>query len=107
MASLMRTASRRRDRDHLAAVRGTVDHDQSTTAGGLTTVEASIEAAPVLAAMSELSERHQAVLTLRFLSDLSPAETADALSVTTGNVAVLTHRAIAALRRQLDSEELR
>ena len=104
MASMLRSSARRRDRDHLSAVRGTVDHERPVPADDFAAVDIAIDAAPVLLAMSELSERHQAVLMLRFLSDLSPSETATALSVSVGNVAVMTHRAVNALRRQLESE---
>ena len=104
MVSMLRSSARRRDRDHLSAVRGAADHERSASGDDFTAVDIAIDAAPVLHAMSELSERHQAVLMLRFLSDLSPAETATALSVSVGNVAVMTHRAVKALRRQLESE---
>ena len=101
---MLRSSARRRDRDHLSAVRGAVDHEHSAVSDDFARVETALDAAPVLAAMSELSERHQAVLMLRYLSDLSPSETATALSASIGNVAVMTHRAVNALRRQLDNE---
>ena len=38
------------------------------------------------------------MITLRFLADLSTAETANALGITRAHVAVLSHRALGALR---------
>jgi DNA-directed RNA polymerase specialized sigma24 family protein len=52
----------------------------------------------VLDALSQLGERYQEVITLRFLAGMSSAETADALGITRAHVAVLSHRAIGALR---------
>lgn len=106
MASMMRSSERRRDRDHLSARRGAVEHERGLAADEFAAVDTAIDTAPILAAMSELPERHQTVLMLRFLADLSPSDTALAMSVSVGNVAVMTHRAVAALRRQVDREVL-
>ncbi len=55
-------------------------------------------------ALASLPERHQEVLTMRHIADLSPAEIAAALGVSKGTVAVRTHRATAALRRALEND---
>ncbi|MFK8023013.1 MAG: RNA polymerase sigma factor [Ilumatobacter sp.] len=102
MASTFRSEARRRQRDGLAVTRGVVPHEQTAGASETDGVELRLDNAAVLAAMSELSERQHAVLTLRFLADLTPAETAQALGVSRSNVAVLTHRALGALRVVLD-----
>lgn len=107
IVTMLRSSDRRRDRDHLATARGSIPHTRTDASDRFTAVETAIDAAPVLDAMNDLSGRHQTVLALRYLADLSPAETAVAMSVSAGNVAVLTHRAISALRRQLDKEHLR
>ncbi len=60
----------------------------------------------VLEALALLSERHQEVITLRFLADLSTAETANALGITRTHVAVLSHRALGALRSAIASLEV-
>ncbi len=47
----------------------------------------------------ELREDYRTVLTLRFMGDLSPDETAEVMGRTSGAVRVLQHRALAALRK--------
>lgn len=109
MASMMRSSSRRRDREHLAAVRGelTVDRRERSTRAAdadliIDRVARSASIASVLDALDGLDDRHQEVIALRFLADLSPAETATALGLSRGNVAVLTHRALRALRAEME-----
>jgi RNA polymerase sigma-70 factor, ECF subfamily len=53
-------------------------------------------------ALSQLTPIHQQVLTLRFISGLSHAETARVLERSDEAVRVLQHRALAALRELLD-----
>lgn len=113
MASMMRSNSRRRDREHLAAVRGDLTTEVPRAAGdddstlsdllGSRRVGSSGSTEDVLDALTRLSERHQEVITLRYLADLTPAETAVALGVTRGNVAVLLHRATRALSREVEA----
>ena len=58
----------------------------------------------VLDAMSRLDERHQEVLSLRFLADLDTDEAAEAMGVGNRHFAVMQYRAVAALKRQLEGK---
>lgn len=98
MASLRRSGDRQRRRDGRAVMKGAVPHDRTVVGADTDEVEIRLDSALVLDAMSHLGERQHAVLALRFLADLTPAETADALGVSRSNVAVITHRALGALR---------
>jgi len=99
MASHYRSESRRGRREQLVAYSearigsapDALPHDRSV----------------VLEALSQLGERHQEVITLRFLADLSTAETANALGITRAHVAVLSHRALGALRSAVAGLESR
>lgn len=93
IASHHRSEARRRRREHLVAVRDERDaRDQS---------DAELFAdSGVLDALGRLAERHQQVLTLRYLADLSTAEAAEAMRVGRGHFAVLQYRALGALRHQ-------
>ena len=51
--------------------------------------------------MTQLRDEYRTVLVLRFLSNLSPDETAEVMGKTPGAVRVLQHRALAALRKLL------
>ena len=55
------------------------------------------------AALDAISPRYQRALSLRFLADLTNEEAAAAMGVTRTTMAVLVHRARAALRKQLDA----
>ncbi len=55
----------------------------------------------VLDALRTLPERQRAVLVLRYYGDLSEAEIADALGITTGTVKTHAHRGLAALEDRL------
>jgi RNA polymerase sigma-70 factor (ECF subfamily) len=53
-------------------------------------------------ALEGLREDYRNVLILRFLSDMSPEDTAVAMGRSAGAVRVLQHRALAALRGRLE-----
>ncbi len=61
----------------------------------------NIEHEQVRQALEKLKEDHQTVLVSRFLSDLSTEEVAQLMGRSPGAVRVLQHRALAALRKQL------
>jgi RNA polymerase sigma-70 factor (sigma-E family) len=76
------------------------DHDRAGTAG--TTPPPNVEDRHVLrTALRRLPRRQQAVLVLRFICDLSVAETAEALGCATGTVKSQTAHGLAALRKVL------
>ena len=56
-------------------------------------------------AMASLPERHRRVLTLRYYDDLDPTEASAVLGVSPGTFAVRLHRALAALRGVLMTEQ--
>jgi RNA polymerase sigma factor (sigma-70 family) len=58
----------------------------------------------LIAALDRLPDRYNTVLSLRYVAGLEPSDVAAQLNITTGNCAVLTHRALAALRALLDTE---
>lgn len=97
VASHFRSEGRRSAREQLA-----VSREQSVSTGAQLNEG---DDPHVLEALGRLGERHQVVLSLRFLTDLSTADTACALGVTRSHCAVLQHRALAALRRELEGEE--
>lgn len=53
--------------------------------------------------LKRLREDYRTVLVLRFLSELSPEETAQAMGKSAGAVRVLQHRALAALRGMMEN----
>jgi RNA polymerase sigma-70 factor (ECF subfamily) len=55
------------------------------------------------AALAKLPRRQREAIALRYLSDLSEAETAEALGIGVGSVKTHTHRGLAALRASLGS----
>lgn len=61
----------------------------------------------VLRALQGLSHQERRVVALRFLEDLSEADTAKVLSVPLGTVKSVTHRAIAKLRENRDLDRTR
>lgn len=58
----------------------------------------------LVAALQQLPRRQREAIALRYLSDLTEAETASALGVATGTVKAHVHRGLAALRDQLGYE---
>lgn len=63
------------------------------------------ERARLRAALKQLTPAQRQVLVLRFMEGWSLAETAEAVGKPVGAVKALQHRALAALRRQLQREE--
>lgn len=61
-----------------------------------------IEHQQILRVLSGLRPDYQSVLSLRFISELSPEETAQVMGRSVGAIRVLQHRALAALRLALD-----
>ncbi len=103
LASIMRSGARRARREHLAAVRGEVAADGEQAERQADVFGSTDDGAVVLDALGRLSDRHQEVISLRYLSDLSPDETAEALGIAKGHVAVRLHRAMAALRSEIEA----
>jgi len=99
LASHFRSEGRRDSRERLASVRDeplrSLSHARAVDSGD----------AVLLSALARLRERDQVVLSLRFLADLSTEEAAEAMDVDRGHLAVLQHRALAALRRELEGSD--
>jgi len=64
-------------------------------------------AADLAQCIARLTREQQEVIALRFFNDCSVQEAASALGKSVGAIKLLQHRAIAALRRQLDPEARR
>jgi len=62
----------------------------------------SLERDELRASLEQLREDYRTVLVLRFLSELTPEETAQVMGRSEGAVRVLQHRALASLRTMLD-----
>jgi len=69
------------------------------------TVGKLLEHQKILGVLSKLRPDYQSVLTLRFISELSPEETARVMKRSVGAIRVLQHRALAALRDELDEKQ--
>jgi RNA polymerase sigma-70 factor (ECF subfamily) len=65
------------------------------------TVGRRLEHQKILGVLSQLRPDYQSVLTLRFISELSPEETAQVMNRSVGAIRVLQHRALAALRSEI------
>jgi RNA polymerase sigma-70 factor (ECF subfamily) len=81
------------------------DMDGYTAHGTSETIEvvsSQMEHQQVLHKLHRLRPDYQSVLTLRFISELSPEETALVMKRSVGAIRVLQHRALAALRNELD-----
>jgi RNA polymerase sigma-70 factor (sigma-E family) len=74
----------------------------SPPADGATLVHAETEV--MLAALRRLPDRQRDVLILRFYLDLSEAEIARTLGISTGSVKTHAHRGLAALAHRIDRE---
>ena len=75
-------------------------HDRSPSPGDAVTT--LLEHQKLRETMGKLREDYQTVLVLRFLSELSPEETAQVMGRSAGAVRVLQHRALAALRSYME-----
>jgi RNA polymerase sigma-70 factor (ECF subfamily) len=69
------------------------------------TVERADHAA-IRQALTRLNERHQEVISLRYLAGLSPQETADIMGTTPPVVAAVLHRALKALEQAMNRQRL-
>lgn len=67
-------------------------------------ISASQEHQRIRQLLAQLRDDYRTVLTLRFLSDLSPDEVAVAMGRSPGAVRVLQHRALGALRKMLSDQ---
>lgn len=67
-------------------------------------VGSQMEHQQILSVISKLRTDYQSVLTLRFISELSPEETAQVMDRSVGAIRVLQHRALGALRDELDQK---
>ncbi len=65
-------------------------------------VGSQLEHQQILRVLSKLKADYQSVLTLRFISELSPEETAQVMKRSVGAIRVLQHRALIALRQEID-----
>ncbi len=65
-------------------------------------VGSRLEHQRIMQVMSRLRPDYRSVLTLRFISELSPEETALVMERSVGAIRVLQHRALAALRQALE-----
>jgi len=65
----------------------------------------NLEEQKMLKTLSSLRPDYQTVLTLRFISELSPEETAAVMKRSAGAIRVLQHRALAALREEMVKTE--
>lgn len=68
------------------------------------TVMANLEHEQLRQTLGQLREDYRTVLILRFLSELTPDETAEVMDRSAGAVRVLQHRALAALRKLMDEK---
>jgi RNA polymerase sigma-70 factor (sigma-E family) len=85
-----------RDRERARSLRVGWDHAFEDT---------SVERERILAALATLSARQRSVVVLRFLDDLSEAETASTLGISPGAVKTHSHRGLARLRTTLQEDQ--
>jgi RNA polymerase sigma-70 factor (ECF subfamily) len=108
LTAIVRNAARNQRRRHFRA-RPHLDADATPlpdpTPDPADQIEARETTARLGGCMAGLAEVHRHVVTLRILEEMSGAETAAALGLTPGHVAVLLHRARAALERCMGAAE--
>jgi RNA polymerase sigma-70 factor, ECF subfamily len=84
-----------------------VDIDEVTTlshdAEPMQSVQARLDSEQLRIALGKVTEEQAQVITLRFLEDLSIAETAEIMAKTEGAIKALQYRAVLALRRAMES----
>lgn len=84
------------------------DHEEvlkDANPGPAEVIGTRLEHQELLQIMSYLHKDYQTVLILRFISELSPEETAQVMGRSAGSIRVLQHRALAALRKQMVTSE--
>ena len=67
-------------------------------------IEISDDIAIIEAQLQKLKDEYREIIILRFVNELSITEIANILNKSKGNVRVLTHRALSALRGMMDNE---
>ncbi len=72
------------------------------TASSVDVVSQRMDHQHILQMLAQLKPDYQSVLTLRFIGELSPEETAQVMNRSVGAIRVLQHRALAALRAKMD-----
>lgn len=88
-----------RSRRPLAHMVSIDDHpDVTQTPDASTDVEDAMEGASAMAALRQLPRSHQTVIQLRYLQELSVAETAEVMNLTQEAVRALAYRALKGLR---------
>lgn len=92
----------RRDRRRRAAILDTMDTPTSSSADQVDAVLSGEKQEQILAALDRVSDNHKQILMLRYYSDLSYAEIADALDVKLGTVMSRLSRAKGQLMEVLD-----
>ncbi|MCH7729879.1 MAG: sigma-70 family RNA polymerase sigma factor [Planctomycetes bacterium] len=101
----LRQSIRRRELLEAAARMGKIDAAVSTS---LLAQETPVEWEEVYQALSELSDREQSIISLRFFAGFKHDQIADVLNIETGTVRVALNRALNKLRDRLrDPEALR
>ena len=86
----------RRAVDRLQAPITIDDHDA---------IDGALEAHLIRDALGDLNPRYQRALTLRYLADLDHADAARAMGVSPSLMAVIVHRATAALRKAMEARQ--
>ena len=100
----LRQTIRRRELLEAAAHMGVVNAAVSTP---LTDSNAPVEWSQVYQALSELSDREQSVISLRFFGGLKHDQIADVLNIKTGTIRVALSRALDKLREHLQDDGIR
>jgi len=80
-------------------------YKQDGDPGPMEMVGQKMEHQHILRVLSHLRPDYQTVLTLRFISELSPEETAQVMERSVGAIRVLQHRALAVLRQAIEETE--